>query len=92
MDGGSVVNELGISDYYDNLGDRALSNITHLTRSGAILSKFDYAYSAPGRVSDWSDTSKVALMKSRNPSTAANRARVGPGRRSGSFTIRFTSR
>ncbi|MEY2564931.1 MAG: hypothetical protein QOH88_3124 [Verrucomicrobiota bacterium] len=39
--------------YYDNLGDRALSNITHLTSGGGIISKFDYAYSAPGRISDW---------------------------------------
>jgi RHS repeat-associated protein len=39
--------------YYDNLGDRALSNITHLTSSGAVLSRFDYVYSGPGRISDW---------------------------------------
>jgi RHS repeat-associated protein len=38
--------------YYDNLGDRALSNITHLTSAGAIISKFDYGYTAPGRISD----------------------------------------
>jgi RHS repeat-associated protein len=39
--------------YYDNLGDHALANITHLTSSGAIISKFDYGYSAPGRIGDW---------------------------------------
>ncbi|MEY2564932.1 MAG: hypothetical protein QOH88_3125 [Verrucomicrobiota bacterium] len=39
--------------YYDNLGDRALSNITHLTSGGGIISKFDYGYSARGRISDW---------------------------------------
>lgn len=39
--------------YHDNQGDRALSNITHLASGGGIISKFDYAYSAPGRISDW---------------------------------------
>lgn len=39
--------------YYENSGDRSLSKITHLAPGGGIISKFDYGYSAPGRISDW---------------------------------------
>jgi RHS repeat-associated protein len=39
--------------YNDNVGDRALSNITQLNSGGGVVSKFDYTYSGPGRIGEW---------------------------------------
>jgi RHS repeat-associated protein len=40
-------------DYFDNLGDRRLQRITHRKGDASLLSRFEYAYNAVGRITNW---------------------------------------